>query len=77
MGAVVNIHEAKTNRSSLVDRAVAGEKVVIARAGKPLVRLVPVEALQPRELGQLRHIPLPPDSFYFDPLPGDELELWG
>lgn len=76
MSDIVNIYDAKTNLSNLVERAVAGEDIVIARAGKPMVRLVPVEELRPRELGQLRHIPLPPDSFFFDPLPEDELALW-
>ncbi|MBI4545342.1 MAG: type II toxin-antitoxin system prevent-host-death family antitoxin [Gemmatimonadetes bacterium] len=50
----VNIHEAKTHLSRLVEEAVRGEDVVIARAGKPLVRLVPVSALEgPRPLGLL------------------------
>lgn len=39
----VNMHEAKTNFSKLVERALAGEEVVIARHGKPLVKLTPVE----------------------------------
>lgn len=39
----VNVYEAKTNLSKLIDRAMAGEDVVIARSGKPLVRLVPVQ----------------------------------
>lgn len=38
----VNIHQAKTHLSRLVDEAVAGGEVVIARANRPLVRLVPV-----------------------------------
>lgn len=38
----VNVHQAKTNLSKLILRAEAGEEVVIARAGKPAVRLVPV-----------------------------------
>ena len=38
----VNMHEAKTKLSSLVEEAVAGEEVIIARAGTPLVRLVPL-----------------------------------
>lgn len=42
----VNIHEAKTTLSKLVEAAEAGEEVVLARAGKPVVRLVPVG--QPR-----------------------------
>ncbi len=39
--AVVNIHEAKTTFSRLVERAEAGEEIVIGRAGKPVARLVP------------------------------------
>jgi prevent-host-death family protein len=38
----VNIHEAKTNLSRLIQRAENGEEIIIARAGKPAVRLVPV-----------------------------------
>ncbi len=40
--ATVNVHVAKTHLSRLVDQAVAGEEVIIAKAGKPMVRLVPV-----------------------------------
>lgn len=48
----VNIHQAKTHLSRLVDEAVAGGEVVIARANRPLVRLVPVaEARAARRLG--------------------------
>ena len=39
---MVNIHAAKTHLSRLVDQAVAGEEIVVAKAGKPLVKLVPV-----------------------------------
>ena len=42
---VANIHQAKTNLSKLIERAEAGEEVVIARNGKPAVRLTPVEPL--------------------------------
>jgi len=38
----VNMHEAKTHLSRLVDEAVSGGEVVIAKAGKPMVRLVPI-----------------------------------
>lgn len=38
-----NMREAKTHLSRLVDQALAGEEIIIARSGKPLVRLVPVE----------------------------------
>ncbi len=40
----VNIHEAKTHLSRLVERAARGESFVIARAGKPLVKVVPLDA---------------------------------
>ena len=40
----LNIYEAKSKLSNLLDRAIAGETVVIARAGEPLVRLVPVKS---------------------------------
>jgi prevent-host-death family protein len=52
MKRVVNIHEAKTHLSRLVDEAVEGDVVVIARANRPLVQLVPVAGLdQQRRLG--------------------------
>ena len=41
---VVNIHEAKTHLSRLIERAAAGEPFVIAKAGRPLVKVVPVDA---------------------------------
>lgn len=44
-----NIHFAKTHLSKLIEQALAGEEVVIARAGKPLVRLTPVEPASPVE----------------------------
>ena len=48
----VNMHEAKTHLSKLVERAVQGESFIIARAGKPLVRVVAVEAPEmPKRLG--------------------------
>lgn len=40
----VNIHEAKTQLSRLVEKAAAGESFIIAKAGKPLVKVVPLEA---------------------------------
>ena len=55
MADVVNIHDAKTHLSRLVERVEAGEEVVIARAGRPVARLVPLaRRTRPRELGLLR-----------------------
>ncbi len=48
----VNIHEAKTHLSRLVDRAAAGEEIIIGRAGKPVARLVALEPpAEKRKLG--------------------------
>jgi prevent-host-death family protein len=61
---VVNIHEAKTHLSRLVAEAANGEPFVIARAGKPLVKVVPVEASEtPRRLGFLVGDYAVPDDF--------------
>ena len=46
----VNIHEAKTNLSRLVAEAAKGEAFVIAKAGKPMVKVVPLDALSPRKM---------------------------
>lgn len=48
MARTVNLHAAKTHLSRLVDRAVKGEEIVIAKAGKPMVRLVPVAPVRSR-----------------------------
>jgi prevent-host-death family protein len=51
----VNLHDAKTHLSRYVDQALEGEEVVIARAGRPLVKLVPLEPRQTqRRLGFLQ-----------------------
>lgn len=51
----VNIHEAKTTLSRLVDRAGAGEEILIAKSGKPVARLVPLkERRKPRKKGCLK-----------------------
>jgi prevent-host-death family protein len=50
----VNIHDAKTHLSRLVERVEAGEEVTIARAGRPVARLVPLRPARPRILGALR-----------------------
>ncbi len=49
----VNVHEAKTQLSQLLARVEAGEEVVIARAGEPVARLIPVHRRGLRKLGRL------------------------
>jgi prevent-host-death family protein len=51
MSEQVNIHEAKTHFSRLVERAAAGEEIVIAKAGQPRARLVPLERPSGRRRG--------------------------
>ncbi len=60
----VNIHEAKTQLSRYVDQAAAGEEVTIARAGKPVARLVPLKAAKiTRQLGLGKAIYSLPTNF--------------
>lgn len=47
----VNIHEAKTHLSKLIEEAVGGEPFVIAKAGKPLVKVEGITAVQPQRIG--------------------------
>lgn len=75
MAATVNMHEAKTHLSRLVERAVEGEEVIIAKAGKPLVRLVPVGQAAvdtSKRLGFLRGQFKIPDDF--DTMMADEID---
>lgn len=76
--AKVNMHEAKTHFSKLVELALQGEEVIIARSGQPVVRLVPVEgeaALRPFGLD----LQETDDDFVkrsLEPLSEEELKLW-
>ena len=69
----VNIHEAKTHLSRLVDAAAKGEPFIIARAGKPLVKVVPIDApAAPRRIGFMRGEFTVPDDF--DTMYQEEIE---
>ncbi len=68
----VNMHEAKTHLSKLVDAAVRGEPFVIAKAGKPMVKVVMVEHDAPKRTGFLKgQIEIPAD---FDDMGADEIQ---
>jgi prevent-host-death family protein len=75
----LNLYEAKTQLSQLVERAAAGEEVVIAKAGKPMVRLVPVEAEKPKKrISGTNALGVTYIADDFDaPLPDDILEAFG
>ena len=70
---IVNIHEAKTHLSRLIDLAAKGEPFIIAKAGKPLVKVVPFDApAAPRRLGFMRgQFTVPED---FDTMYQEEIE---
>jgi len=60
----VNIHEAKTHLSRLVERVQAGEEIIIAKAGRPAARLVPIEGeRRPVKIGGLKARAPVPDDF--------------
>jgi len=75
--APFNIYEAKTQLSKLIRRVRAGQEVIIADAGTPVAKLVPIE--QPKTArvlgGDRGKIWVAPDAF--DPLAGEELAVWG
>lgn len=72
----INIHEAKTHLSRLLEQVMAGEEVIIAKAGKPIARLVPLEdAPKKRRLGLLKGKLNVPDNFDV-PLTEGELALF-
>jgi prevent-host-death family protein len=72
----VNIHEAKTHLSRLVDAAAGGEDIVIAKAGKPVAKLGPIEAVRaPRGFGFLKGKISVPDDFD-EPLPEEIVRLF-
>ncbi len=72
----VNVREAKTNLSRLLAQVEAGEDVVIARSGTPVARLVRVQKRGKRQFGSMKGRIKLDDSFFFDPLPEEELAAW-
>lgn len=69
----VNIHEAKTHFSQLLNRVGSGEDVVIAKAGKPIARIVPIKKeVRKRNIGSAKGRVIVEDSF-FEPLPDNIL----
>lgn len=69
----VNIHEAKTHFSQLLNRVGSGEDVVIAKAGKPIARIVPIKKeVRQRNTGSAKGRVIVENSF-FEPLPDNIL----
>jgi prevent-host-death family protein len=77
VATVINIHDAKTHLSRIVEEVAAGKEVVIAKAGKPMARLVPMkQGVTKKRLGMLKgKIKVPAD--FNDPLPEAVIRLFG
>ena len=70
---IINVHEAKTHFSKILLRAHSGEEIIIAKAGKPYAKLVPLSPVSKRNPGIVKGAVT--DAF-FDPLPEEELQAW-
>lgn len=74
MPIIVNVHEAKTHLSRLLDQAHAGQEIILAKAGKPYARLMPLaDQRTQRRAGRLAG---KVDDAFFEPLPESELDRW-
>ena len=70
----INVHDAKTQFSKLLEQAHAGQEIILAKAGKPYARMMPLAPAAPkRQRGRLKSIN---DEAFFDPLPDAELKAW-
>ncbi|OGT47249.1 MAG: hypothetical protein A3E82_06595 [Gammaproteobacteria bacterium RIFCSPHIGHO2_12_FULL_38_11] len=73
---IVNIHEAKTNLSKLLQEVMHGQEVIIAKAGVPIAVIKPIEAKKPKRIfGSMKGEIWVSDNFD-DPLSDEDLDLW-
>jgi prevent-host-death family protein len=74
MTIVVNVHEAKTHFSRLLEQAHSGQEILLAKAGKPYARLMPLE----RDTAKRQPVRLQGrvTEAFFEPLPEDDLDVW-
>lgn len=71
----VTVHKAKTNLSKLIEAALAGEEVIIAKGKTPVVKLVPIK--KPSfKIGILEGKLAGPGPDFFEPMKEEDLELW-
>ncbi|WP_126446847.1 type II toxin-antitoxin system Phd/YefM family antitoxin [Sulfuricystis multivorans] len=74
MAVMINVHDAKTHFSRLLEQAHAGQEIILAKAGKPYARLVPLAPAQgKRQPGRLKG---KVGDAFFEPLPEEELAAW-
>lgn len=74
MVRIVNVHEAKTHLSKLLEQAHAGQEIILAKAGKPYARLMPLAAEPARR--QAGRLPGRVGDKFQEPLPDAELNAW-
>lgn len=73
MPRIINVHEAKTHLSKILDQVHQGEEVILAKGGRPYAKLVPINDDGKRTLG---FVPGKISDAFFDPLPPEELDRW-
>ena len=71
----IDVHEAEVHLSGLLDRAHSGEEIILAKAGKPYARLMPLAVQGRCGPGQIPDLVVGPE--FFEPLPEEELRAWG
>lgn len=74
MPVTINVHEAKTHLSRLLEQAHAGQEIILAKAGKPYARLMPLAPESGKR--QPGRLPGRVGEAFFDPLPENELSSW-
>jgi prevent-host-death family protein len=74
--AIVNIHEAKTHFSKLVDKAMNGEEIIISKSGKAVVKLVAIQSTRPKRAPGALKGKLKVSDNFDAPLPMDILEAF-
>lgn len=72
----VNVHEAKTQLSQLLVRVAKGEKIVIAKAGRPVAQLTAAPKAHRPKPGRFKGLIKVTDQALFEPLPAEELSAW-
>lgn len=76
MSTTINIHQAKTNFSKLVEAAIQGDEIIIAKAGKPVAKLVAITPQKPKRSPGLLKGKIKIASDFDAPLPADMLDLF-
>lgn len=73
MARIINVHEAKTHLSKILDQVYQGEEVILAKGGRPYAKLVPLHDREKRPLG---FVPGKISEAFFEPLSQEELDRW-